>query len=372
MWHTLTDDGYIYSRLIWHLEKAQNIEEIHQLLQEETPEGYNGWYWQCDQQGKTANFVKDISRAWAIAEANLTANRTESISLQCRYALIFTSLNSLADNIAPELMAALLKQEIWQPAQALAYVRQNKHSYSQAKGLEKIIKYLPSSSLSPEVLDSLSLEVLDAAIAIEDERNRARALVGLAPHLPKNLLSEALLAARAIGDESNRAIALVRLAPHSPEVLREALEAARAIRDEYYRAKALVGLAPHLPEVLEVLPQALEAVGAIGDEAKRAYILQQLAPHLPQSLLPQALEAVGAIGNESNRLVALQDFIERLTFLSIDDPLWQKILQTLAILTRPKFLEALPHLAPVIIKLGGVEALRETVKAVKDVSRWWR
>ena len=71
-WHTLTDDGYIYNQLIWHLEKAQKIEEIHRLLQEETPEGYNGWYWQCEREGKTANFVKDISRAWAIAEGNFT------------------------------------------------------------------------------------------------------------------------------------------------------------------------------------------------------------------------------------------------------------------------------------------------------------
>jgi len=326
LWHTLTDDGYIYSRLIWHLEKAQKIEEIHQLLQEETPEGYNGWYWQCDQQGKTANFVKDISRAWAIAEANLTANRTESISLQCRYALIFTSLNSLADNISPELMAALLEKEIWKPAQALAYVRQNKHSYSQAKGLEKIIKYLPSSSLSPEVLDaaiaigdernraralvglaphlsqSLLSEALDAARAIGDELHRARVLVGLAPHLPQSLLSEALDATRAIGDELNRAQTLVELAPHLPEVLPKALDAARAIGDEFNRAKALVELAPHLPEVL---PEALDAARAIGDEFNRAKALMGLTPHSPE-VLPEALDAARAIEDEFYRAIALQ------------------------------------------------------------------
>ncbi len=44
----------------------------------------------------------------------------------------------------------------------------------------------------------------------------------------------------------------------------------------------------------------------------------------------------------------------------------------LATLTRPKFLQNLPQLAPIIIQLGGIEALRETWKAVQDVSKWWK
>ncbi|NET57154.1 MAG: hypothetical protein F6K47_13615 [Symploca sp. SIO2E6] len=234
LWHTLADDGYIYSQLIWHLEKAEKVEEIHRLLQEETPEGNNGWYWQCEREGKTANFVKDILKAWAIAEGNFRENRTESIGLQYRYALIFTSFNSLASNILPEFMVALLEQEIWKPAQALAYVRQSNDSEHQAEGLEKFIEYL------------------------------------------------------------------------RPSLLPEALEVARAIGDEYYRVQVL------------------------------------------------------------------RDLIEKLAPSSVDYPFWQKTLHTLASLTRPNFLEALPHLAPVIIKFGGVEALRETVKAMKDVSRWWK
>ena len=153
LWHTLDDDGYIYSQLIWHMEKAQKIDSIHQLLQEETPFGCNGWYWQCDRQGKTANFVKDVSKAWAIAETNFQQNPTESISLQCRYALITTSLNSLAGNVLPELIAALLEKKIWQPAQGLAYVRQSKDFQRQAKGLFAIVEYLPPSLL-PEALEA--------------------------------------------------------------------------------------------------------------------------------------------------------------------------------------------------------------------------
>jgi len=351
-WHTLADDGYIYNQLLWHLEKAGQIAQIHLLLREETAEGHNGWYSQCEREGKTAIFIKDVSRAWQLAEEHFIENPSESIGLQVRYALITTSLNSLAGNIKPELIAALVKQEIWTPAQGLAYVRQNQDDGEQAAGLRKIIPYLTPTLLS---------EALEIARGIGDEYNRAEALTGLAPHLPESLLPKALEIARAIEDESSRAKgltpqmrrdlnqlaqirneddrarALTRLAPHLPEVLPETLEIARAIEDEddrvraltalaphlpvsllpealavaraigneYHRARALTGLAPHLPEVL---PEALAVTRAIGNEYPRAGVLgvlRELAPHLPVSLLPEALEIARAIGDEYYRATAL-------------------------------------------------------------------
>ena len=171
-----------------------------------------------------------------------------------------------------------------------------------------------------------------------------------------------------LGLNDYRAIALEGLVPYLPEVLPEALDAARAIGDESKRAIALEGLVPYLPEVL---PEALDAARAIGNELYRSRALEELALHLPE-VLPEALDAARAIGDEYYRAIALQWWVKSLTPSSVNYPLWQKTLHTLASLTRPYFLKALPHLAPVIIKFGGVEALRETVKAVKDVSRWWR
>ncbi len=135
LWHSLNDDGYIYNQLIWHFQKAEEIAEIHKLLREETSLGVNGWYSQCQKQGKTANFIKDVSKAWSIAEENFLKNPTESISLQYRYALITTSFNSFAENITPRLIEALVKNKIWTPVQGLAYVRQNQDSKTQAEGL---------------------------------------------------------------------------------------------------------------------------------------------------------------------------------------------------------------------------------------------
>ncbi|MGK7915942.1 MAG: hypothetical protein AB4038_10405 [Prochloraceae cyanobacterium] len=88
--------------------------------------------------------------------------------------------------------------------------------------------------------------------------------------------------------------------------------------------------------------------------------------------MPESLDAARAIESEYYRAEALQGLIKRLASSSLDFPLWQKTLHTLASLTRPEFLQNLPQLAPIIIQLGGIEALRETWKAVKDVSKWWK
>ena len=327
LWHSLEDDGYIYNQLIWHLEKAGKIGEIHQLLREETAERGNGWYSKCEKEGKTATFIKDVSRAWQLAEADFANNPSQSIGLQVRYGLITTSLNSLAGNIAPELIALLVKHEIWTPAQGLAYVRQNQDAKKRAKGLTVISPYLPPAllpealavirtigresdragaltHLAPHLSESLLPEALEVARAIGRESDRAEALTGLAPHLPASLLPEALEVAKAIGRESDRAEALTGLAPHLPKsLLPEALEVARAIGRESDRAEALRGLAPHLPKSL--LPEALEVARAIGDERYRAGALRGLAPYLPK-VIPEALEVARAIGDERYRAGALR------------------------------------------------------------------
>jgi hypothetical protein len=67
LWHTLTDDGYIHAHLTWHLQQANQLDEIHALLREETPDGRNGWYVACDGLGQVSNFVTDVGRAWELA-----------------------------------------------------------------------------------------------------------------------------------------------------------------------------------------------------------------------------------------------------------------------------------------------------------------
>ncbi|WP_226889779.1 NB-ARC domain-containing protein [Nostoc sp. MG11] len=304
LWHTLPYDGYIHQLLVWHLEKAEKVEEIHSLLKEDSETRGNGWYEACDRLGQTANFVTDVARAWQLAEANWTLTPLpQVIGLQCRYALIIASLNSLAANLPVELLIALVQKNVWTPEQGLAYVLQSSNSEKKADLLTHLANHLPPN------LKELGLsKALAAAREIQSEYYRANVLSSLASKLSFKLLPEALAAAREIQDERYRADALCSLAVQLPELLPEALAAAREIQDERYRADALDSLAVRLPELL---PEALAAARGIQDEHYRADALCSLAVQLPE-LLPEALAAVREIQDESNRADPLCSLTDKL------------------------------------------------------------
>jgi len=363
-WYTLSNDGYIHNYLSWHLEKAGQSQELHQLLQASTPQGRNAWYEACDRLGKLGNFVTDVARAWRLAEQMYEEKPSESIGLQCRYALIIASLNSLANNIPAELIAALVEKQIWTPEQGLAYAQQKQDPMNRAEALGKIAPHLPDtllpqaleaalaiadenfrvlalsdiflhlpenlrlkvlaallaiqneqnqafvlSRITPYLPENLLDKALEVSLAINNEQNRAFALSQMIPHLPKNLLAKVLEASHAMQDERNRFGILSQIAPYCPKILPESLEAALAIQDEQNRAFALSQIAPHLPESL---PKALEAALAIQDEQNRALALSRIAPHLPESLFSKALEAALAIQDERNRPLALSQIPPRL------------------------------------------------------------
>ncbi|MBD2232109.1 NB-ARC domain-containing protein [Phormidium tenue] len=336
-WHTLTDDGYIYAFLTWHMEQAKRPEAVHQLLQETSTAGRNGWYDACDAIGKPAGFVNDLARAWRVAEIRYEAEPETTLALLFRYALIRTSLNSLASNVPAELLDALVCHKIWQPAQGLAYAQQTQDPWRRAECISVLMPYLPESLL-PEmlriiyqihdagyrsfVLSKLATRfpahwpnVLSAIRQIQDRYGsarrrregflyRAKALSELANQLPPELLPEALEVTRQITDESDCAMALRELAKQLPELLPEALEVTRQITDESHRANALRELAKQLPELL---PEALEVTRQIRDESDRANALSELVEHLPPELLPEALEMTHQLSDESHRTMVLRE-----------------------------------------------------------------
>lgn len=331
LWHTLPDDGYIHAHLTWHFEQAQQLDALHQFLREETESGHNGWYDACDKLGQTANFVTDITRAWILAEAMYPENPSFAIALQCRYALIMTSLNSLAKNISPELMAALVQEGIWTPVQGLAYAVQIPNLGQRGSALQALVPHLPESLLP---------KVLEAAHSIPDGYSRYQALVALAPHVPelysealkaarsipdgyKELMSQALVAVRSIPDERYRSEALVALAPHLPkELMSQALAAARLIEDGNYRSGALAKLTLHLLKgeqskeithaAKEALLQALEAARTTQDDSDRIAILGELAPYLPEASVLEGLEIARTIQPLTKRVKVLYKLIPRL------------------------------------------------------------
>lgn len=65
-WGTLPNDNYIYSYLTWHMEKAETIEEIHNLLNVTGENGKNNWYQIRENLGQLAGYKEDIQRAWRL------------------------------------------------------------------------------------------------------------------------------------------------------------------------------------------------------------------------------------------------------------------------------------------------------------------
>ena len=169
LWHTLTDDGYIYIHLTWHLEQAGQEDKLHALMREETAEGRNGWYGACERLGQVAGYLSDVDRAWRLTEEAFADRRSSiAIGLQCRYALIVTSLCSLAGNIPPELLAALVEKGIWPGPQGLAYARQIQEPELRTRALAAL-----APLLGPAERDQARREALEAARAIESGGDRS-------------------------------------------------------------------------------------------------------------------------------------------------------------------------------------------------------
>ncbi|MCT7993680.1 NB-ARC domain-containing protein, partial [Laspinema olomoucense] len=293
-WSSLGDDGYIHQHLTWHFLKAGWDEELHQLLAEETPTGRNAWYEAVDRLGLMGSFVEDVARAWEQAEALFATEPGRSVGLQCRYALMLATLNSLLSNLPPELLVAAIKQRFWTPAKVFGYIQQLPDEQKQGDALEAVIPLLPESLLPV---------VLEIARAITDE-SRIRVWYQLSQRYP-SLFPEALEAASTMRAEAHRGMVLSQLSQHLPESLfPKALETALAITEDFYRAIVLCQLSHRDPSLF---PEALKTALAITDESSRTRVLCKLSQHLPESLFPEILKDAIAITNESYRAQVLSE-----------------------------------------------------------------
>jgi len=355
-WVKLVDDNYARDYLSLHLSMSGEDETLHQLVAMD-----NAWAEvNYANDGTYASYLIDLHRAWQSAETN----RHWNIGRQIRYALIESSIHSLAHNISADLLRLLVQTRIWSSARALAHIPQIPSQYIRGHSLSLLASLLP---------DSLMAEAVSVARTLTDEYDLARALSGLAPHLPEPPMAEALSVARAITNEDARALALTGLAPHLSEpLMAKALGAARAITNEDARAQALTGFAQHLPEPLMI--EALSAARAITDEIARASALTGLAPHLPEPLKAQtaheALTAARAIADEIARARTLTSLTPHLP-----EPLQaQTVRETLSAArtitnetARARVLTSLaPHLLPESLRAQTVQEALSAARAISN------
>lgn len=165
LWHTLLDDGYIYSRLIWHMKKANNYQEIHNLLAEETPTGKNGWYEAHNKVGRTMDYLQNVKQAFQLASLE------KNIGLQIRYALIIASLHSLSRKIPGQLIRRLVEEQIWDKQQALHHIEFLSHDGIRAEAIANLAGLLPT-----EKLLTLALNIFNINLQLQAIEGLARVL----------------------------------------------------------------------------------------------------------------------------------------------------------------------------------------------------
>ncbi len=236
-----------------------------------------------------------------------------------RYLLIRTSINGIAGNYVPKLVAQAVKTRYWTVQRALSVAEKIP---DEAKRVEMWTAILGIDQLSEEQQREAQVLGWQAALALPDAEQRAGALAALAPQLTserrRQVLERALEATLALPDAGQRAKALAALAPQlTGELLERALEATLALPVDWVkRAEALAALAPQLTSERRhrVLKRALEAALALPNWAgRRAKALAALAPRLTGELLERALEAALALPDAGQRAKALAALAPRLT-----------------------------------------------------------
>src|SRR5271165_4734221 len=111
-----------------------------------------------------AGYLLDLARARRGVDQHIEG-RSPAIGLRCRYALMTTSLNSLAGNIPPALLAALVESNMWLPSQGLAYARQVPEAAQRVQALTALL----TAQLTPLERNQILGAALEAARAIGDE-----------------------------------------------------------------------------------------------------------------------------------------------------------------------------------------------------------
>jgi hypothetical protein len=180
---------YEVRHLATHLVLAGRCADLHKLLASETPQGQNLWFNVKEQFGDIEGFSADVRLAWSRAEEGfLLANQgnAEAFALQIRYSLMISSVRSVVQNLASNLIREWVAEGIWHAGQALTYVRQIADPYHRLSTLSLIVPLLSES-----LRISLLKEAWEDVDNIQGTYYRAEALSKLAPYLSPDLLEEA-------------------------------------------------------------------------------------------------------------------------------------------------------------------------------------
>ena len=302
-WEKLVEQDYPRLHLSAHLASAGEFERLRFILTEGNEK--IKWAEAKEQKEETyAGYLNDLTYVWDYAE------REQNYALAIRCMLIENSIHSLASNIPSELLAELVKAELWSYARCLTTIRKNVDHHKRAESIKLLAQNIPLL---------LHQEAFSVVHEIENEYALARALAYFTPYLNEELKAQSLRIARKIKNESAYAFALASLAsffaePLKSKVLHESFSAVRKINSEHDRATTIADIAPYLSE--ELKGHSLTVVRKINDKFARVHALTNLGLYLNKDLkievLQEAFSIAHEIKDEPARIQALADLAPHL------------------------------------------------------------
>lgn len=268
-WPSGPHDGYFYGHLVYHLLEAGRAAELHELLTGETAEGRNAWYEAKESKSDLASYMADVRRAWRQAEDEYPRLEDEArrlnVGQQIGYALIVSSVNSLAQNVPAHLLASLVKADVWSASRVMAYARQVPDDEQRADTMIQLFPYVGEKER-----ENWFLETMTTIRKLHDERARGERLRSLVETLrepkPEQMIRAVLTEIKAFTHGDRQAHWLAELAPFlSPDQALYAVEiaegsylnvpsgddfssAATRVRTKRAKTRALMELARRLPE----------------------------------------------------------------------------------------------------------------------------
>ena len=175
---TKVDGAYGLRHLAMHFARAGRWEDLHNLVAESRDDHPVWAEARHNLDGAYGGYLADLAIAWEHSDEEVMHD-VRAMGRQLRYALIKSSIHSLAESVSPELLAALVQYEVpgWTPSSALSYCRAIPDEQQRAECI---------AVLAPTLDADLLCEALLTAEALEWAGARVRALSGLMPHLPDN------------------------------------------------------------------------------------------------------------------------------------------------------------------------------------------
>jgi hypothetical protein len=284
--------------LATHLQLAGDILHLHELIN-------NNWMgFRLAHDGHYGGFLDDVAIAW---QATLSDTGSQ-FAYQLRYALIRSSIQSLARRVPATLYPVFIEHGLWALPEAVGFAQQIS---SPQERCEVLIRISETPGLTDADRRFLVGEVLRSEWHYERDGGTERLMRTLAPHLFPDQFNEALESARRIDSPRLAQSALSALAAYIPmperdTIIREAQMLANTFEAPGERARALANMAPVLSEAS--ISEALDQIALCAYDHDAFTSLQMIAGYVPASLHGKAISIIKLLPEHLRQVIVLVAF----------------------------------------------------------------